>query len=173
MEDKEMTKPSRIARLRERAGLSQTDLSEETGINIRQIQKYESGEIKVENMTLKNAFMMAGVLGCAVEDLMRPEAEDKKINENVLKIKIKKAHSEGMNWERIDLENCYQLMIDLSDAEIWSICLQPGDIKKYKIDTIIAIPFEAKYGCTVASWNREYTENAIKLLEDYGWIVEN
>lgn len=160
-----------IARLREKARLSQPGLAEKTGINIRQIQKYESGELKTENMTLKNACMMASVLGCPVEDLIKPEDDSLKINKSVLKIKIRKEYSSGRSWERIDFGNWHAMRIDLSDAGIWCDCLQTGDSKRYKSDTIETMVFEAKYGPTVDAIEREYLEIAVKLLRDYGWEI--
>ena len=43
-------------------GMTQKELSEKSGINIRQIQKYESGEYDIRNMTLKNAVALADAL---------------------------------------------------------------------------------------------------------------
>lgn len=60
-----------IKNLRKSAGLTQKELAEKIEINIRQVQKYESGEYGVGNMTLKNAIAMAKALGCSVEDLMK------------------------------------------------------------------------------------------------------
>ena len=51
-------------------GLTQGELSKKTGINIRQIQKYESGEYCIENMTLKNAIALYDVLNCDVRLLL-------------------------------------------------------------------------------------------------------
>lgn len=51
-------------------GLTQKELAKKAGINIRQIQKYESGEYDIGNMTLKNAIAIAKALGCSAEDLM-------------------------------------------------------------------------------------------------------
>ena len=51
-------------------GMTQKELSEKSGINIRQIQKYESGEYDTGNMTLRNAVVLARVLECSVEDLL-------------------------------------------------------------------------------------------------------
>ena len=51
-------------------GMTQKELSEKSGINIRQIQKYESGEYDTGNMTLRNAVALARVLDCGVEDLL-------------------------------------------------------------------------------------------------------
>lgn len=51
-------------------GMTQKELAEKSGINIRQIQKYESGEYDAGNMTLRNAVALARVLECSVEDLL-------------------------------------------------------------------------------------------------------
>lgn len=51
-------------------GLTQKELAGKSGINIRQIQKYESGEYDIGNMTLKNAIAIAKALECSAEDLM-------------------------------------------------------------------------------------------------------
>lgn len=51
-------------------GMTQKELSEKSGINIRQIQKYESGEYDTGNMTLRNAIALAMALECSVEDLL-------------------------------------------------------------------------------------------------------
>ena len=51
-------------------GLTQRELAEKSGVNIRQIQKYESGEYDTGNMTLKNAIALADALKCEVKDLL-------------------------------------------------------------------------------------------------------
>lgn len=51
-------------------GMTQRELAEKSGINIRQIQKYESGEYDTGNMTLKNALALAEALECEVKDLL-------------------------------------------------------------------------------------------------------
>lgn len=48
--------------------MTQQDLAEKSGVNIRQIQKYESAECDTGNMTLKNAVKLAEVLDCDVRD---------------------------------------------------------------------------------------------------------
>lgn len=50
--------------------MTQRELAEKSGINIRQIQKYESGEYDTGNMTLKNAVALARALECSVDDLL-------------------------------------------------------------------------------------------------------
>lgn len=51
-------------------GMTQKELAEKSGVNIRQIQKYESGEYDIGNMTLKNAIALADALECEVKDLI-------------------------------------------------------------------------------------------------------
>lgn len=50
--------------------MTQKELAEKSGINVRQIQKYESGEYDIGNMTLRNAISLARALGCSAEDLL-------------------------------------------------------------------------------------------------------
>ena len=59
-----------MKRLRKALGITQRELAEKTGINLRQIQKYESGEYDTGNMTLKNAVAFAEALGCDAKDLV-------------------------------------------------------------------------------------------------------
>lgn len=50
--------------------MTQKELAEKSGVNIRQVQKYESGEYDTGNMTLKNAIAIAKALECEVRDLL-------------------------------------------------------------------------------------------------------
>ena len=61
---------NRILYNRSVMGMTQRELAEKSGVNIRQIQKYESGEYDAGNMTLKNAVALSRVLECSVEDLL-------------------------------------------------------------------------------------------------------
>lgn len=56
-----------IAYLRTQHGMTQRQLADAAGMNIRQVQKLESGETLVENTTVKNALAIAAALG--VSDL--------------------------------------------------------------------------------------------------------
>lgn len=51
-------------------GMTQKELAEAAGVNIRQIQRYESNTSDTGNMTLRNAVAIAKALGCIVEDLL-------------------------------------------------------------------------------------------------------
>lgn len=55
---------------RQDLGLSQKALAAAAGINLRQLQKMEAGEISLQNITLKNALALADALGVDVRDLI-------------------------------------------------------------------------------------------------------
>lgn len=50
--------------------MSQRELAEKSGVNLRQIQRYENFTSDVGNMTLRNALSIAKALGCEVQDLI-------------------------------------------------------------------------------------------------------
>lgn len=52
-----------IKELRKAAGLTQRQLADAAGLNIRQVQKIEAGEIEPGNMSAKNVFALADALG--------------------------------------------------------------------------------------------------------------
>lgn len=52
------------------AGLSQSQLSRMTGINLRQIQKMCAGEYKMENITGRNLLLIADALDIDPHDLV-------------------------------------------------------------------------------------------------------
>lgn len=55
---------------RKKQGLTQTDLANLAGLNIRQIQKIENGESKTENITLKTMQAIAQALNVKIDDLI-------------------------------------------------------------------------------------------------------
>lgn len=55
---------------RRMAGMMQTSLAEVSGVNLRQIQKIEAGEILAENVTSRNMIALADALGVDVKDLI-------------------------------------------------------------------------------------------------------
>lgn len=60
----------RVKQLRIAAGLTQSQLAQASGVNIRQVQKIESGEIQIGNITLKNAKALADALGTTIDSLL-------------------------------------------------------------------------------------------------------
>lgn len=55
---------------RKKQGLTQTDLANRAGLNIRQIQKIENDEVQTENVTLKTMQAIAQVLNAKIDDLI-------------------------------------------------------------------------------------------------------
>ena len=61
---------NRIRELRKEKGLTQRALAAEVGCNVRQIQKFESGECDLANMTVGMALKISAALEADIYDLM-------------------------------------------------------------------------------------------------------
>ena len=59
-----------IKAYRKKQGLTQADLANRAGLNIRQIQKIENGEARTENITLKTMQAIAQALYTKIDDLI-------------------------------------------------------------------------------------------------------
>lgn len=59
-----------IKAYRKKQGLTQTDLANRAGLNIRQIQKIENDEVQTENVTLKTMQAIAQALNAKIDDLI-------------------------------------------------------------------------------------------------------
>lgn len=55
---------------RRMAGMTQAQLAEASGVNIRQIQRVELGEAEAGNLTAKNLIAIADALGVDARDLL-------------------------------------------------------------------------------------------------------
>lgn len=55
---------------RSQIGMTQKELANKSGVNIRQIQRYEEERSDIGNMTLYNAIAIANALECDVKDLL-------------------------------------------------------------------------------------------------------
>lgn len=54
---------NKIKQLRTAAGMTQRELAEKAGVNIRQIQKYEVDQPEIGNVSLRIAVALADALG--------------------------------------------------------------------------------------------------------------
>ena len=61
---------SKVYDLRIKNGMTQNELAEKSGIYLRQIQRYDTGENDTGKMMLKNAIALADALGCDVRELL-------------------------------------------------------------------------------------------------------
>ena len=66
---------TKLQEYRKLAGLSQSQLADKTGIGIRTIQSYESGNRSLENAAAVTVLQFAKALGCTVEDLITEDAD--------------------------------------------------------------------------------------------------
>ena len=80
--DRDPASANVVRRMRHRLGLSQSQLAAAAGLNVRQIQKIESGEILLGNITLANAARLAEALGITMEALVSENERNGK-NENI------------------------------------------------------------------------------------------
>ncbi|MDU3781895.1 MAG: helix-turn-helix transcriptional regulator, partial [Flavonifractor plautii] len=61
---------TRLTYERVKAGLTQKQLAERSGVNIRQIQRVELGEAEAGNLTAKNLLAIADALGVELRRLL-------------------------------------------------------------------------------------------------------
>lgn len=61
---------STLSELREAKNMTIKELAEKSGVHLIKLYQIESGKIKTENMSLKNAARIADALGCDPRDLL-------------------------------------------------------------------------------------------------------
>lgn len=61
---------SNLKRIRESRGLSQTELAQQSGINVRNIQMYEQRGNNIDKAQAHILYKLSRVLGCNIEDLL-------------------------------------------------------------------------------------------------------
>jgi transcriptional regulator with XRE-family HTH domain len=66
---------SNLKQYRESAGLSQSKLSEISGVNLRMVQKYENGERDINNTQALTLYKLAQALNCTIENLLEIKKE--------------------------------------------------------------------------------------------------
>lgn len=59
-----------LQKIRVEKGLSQSQLSELSGVNLRMIQHYEQGVKNIDQAALKTLCALAGALGCPLWDVL-------------------------------------------------------------------------------------------------------
>lgn len=59
-----------IKEIRTLCGMTQNDFSKKVGVNIRLLQKYESGECSTQNMSAKVVQAFTSAFGCSLEELL-------------------------------------------------------------------------------------------------------
>lgn len=64
---------SNLKRLREEKGLSQSQLANASGANLRMIQHYEQGVKDINKANGENLYKLSKALDCQIEDLLDKE----------------------------------------------------------------------------------------------------
>lgn len=52
-------------------GLSQSQLADKAGVNVRMLQKYETGDRDIKKASGETIYKLSMALGCKMEDLMK------------------------------------------------------------------------------------------------------
>lgn len=66
---------SNLKQYRELAGLSQSKLSEVSGVNLRMVQKYENGEKDINKAQALTLYKLSQALSCTIENLLEIKKE--------------------------------------------------------------------------------------------------
>lgn len=72
---------TKLKAMREKAGLSQSQLAEKTGIHYRTLQYYEQGQMNFDHARVDKILSAAIVLNCGIEDLIEDPAVIEKVKE--------------------------------------------------------------------------------------------
>lgn len=64
---------SKLKTYREKAGLSQSQLADASGVNLQMIQKYEMGVKDINKAQAGTLLKLAKTLNCTIEDLLEEE----------------------------------------------------------------------------------------------------
>ena len=92
-----------------------------------------------------------------------------KISRSELMKKIRKEFEEGRKWSDMKHGYCFQMMLDTSDADIWTDCfIDVNTWKRYHSKTIIKLSY---YGVTVKEQEEYYLSQAVQLLKEAGWEI--
>ena len=74
IENKELNSyKSKLKRLRVSSGMTQDDLSQLSGINIKSISAYEQDPVKINKASVDTLYILAESLNCNIEDLVETE----------------------------------------------------------------------------------------------------
>ncbi len=65
----------KLKRIRESRGLSQSELAEQSGVNLRNIQMYEQRGNNIDKAQAQILYKLSRVLGCSMEDLLENPME--------------------------------------------------------------------------------------------------
>lgn len=92
-----------------------------------------------------------------------------KISRSELKKKIHDELAEGIKWSEFKYEHRFFMMLDTSDADIWTDCfISENEWKVYHSDTIVRLTYS---GISTEEQEKFYLVQAIQLLKEAGWEI--
>lgn len=68
--------------VRESAGLSQSQLSKKSGVNVRTLQSYERGAKNIDGAKLETLLDLSAALECKIPDILESERLKEKLKNN-------------------------------------------------------------------------------------------
>lgn len=94
-----------------------------------------------------------------------------KILKKQLRKQIEKAYKEGKGWNRADRRHCFLIRIDTDDSKVW--CDTYLDSNSFSIYSSPSIHIVSGIGWYEEDVIDDILDDAIKLLEESGWRIEN
>lgn len=70
-----MVYKSSLKFMRESKGMTQAELAEKAGVNLRMVQNYEQGFKDINKATVLTVLRLAEALGCDVYDILNPRTD--------------------------------------------------------------------------------------------------
>ena len=64
---------SKLKRIRVASGMTQSELSELSGINIKSIASYEQSPEKINHASVESVYILSDCLNCTIEDLVEKD----------------------------------------------------------------------------------------------------
>lgn len=64
---------TKLHEMRERRGMTQAELADKSGVNLRSVQNYEQGKSPINGAAAETVYRLASALHCAVEDILEIE----------------------------------------------------------------------------------------------------
>lgn len=95
----------------------------------------------------------------------------KEISRTAITERIQKELSEGQNWCKGDFGRYFQIMLDVSDGDIWAdVFITQSDWVSYHSDSIVYLR------CQYLAEDEEdmmagYIDDAVRRLKEAGWTI--
>lgn len=96
---------------------------------------------------------------------------EKIISKKTIEEKIKNEYKAGRDWCKGDQGRYYKMMLDTSDASVWSDVFFENEYKTYHSNSIECLYHDAVPFSTIPEIEQGYINNAIRSLKKAGWEI--